>query len=117
MKDVQHIKIPQDDDGQRLDRWLKKNVEEMSFVMAQKLIRTGQIRIDGKRVKPDTRLVAGQEIRLPPMDARPEKTDGYRLRDDDAEMIRHQQTPRHRLARRYEHRATHRRHARSAHYR
>lgn len=88
MKDVQHIKIPQDDDGQRLDRWLKKNVEEMSFVMAQKLIRTGQIRIDGKRVKPDTRLVAGQEIRLPPMDARPEKADGYRLRDDDAEMIR-----------------------------
>ncbi len=87
MKDVQHIKIPPDDDGQRLDRWLKKNVEEMSFVMAQKLIRTGQIRIDGKRAKPDTRLVAGQEIRLPPMDERPEKIDGYRMREDDAEMI------------------------------
>lgn len=87
MKDVQHIKISQDDDGQRLDRWLKKNVEEMSFVMAQKLIRTGQIRVDGKRVKPDTRLEAGQEIRLPPMDERPEKQDGYRLREDDAEMI------------------------------
>lgn len=51
----------------------KKNVAEMSFVMAQKLIRTGQIRIDGKRVKPDTRLVAGQEIRLPPMDNAPKK--------------------------------------------
>ena len=87
MKDVQHIKVPQDDDGQRLDRWLKKNVTEMSFVMAQKLIRTGQIRIDGKRAKPDTRLAAGQEIRLPPMDERPEKTDGYRLREDDAHMI------------------------------
>ncbi len=87
MKDVQHIKIMPDDDGQRLDRWLKKNVEEMSFVMVQKLIRTGQIRLDGKRVKPDTRLVAGQELRLPPMDERPEKTDGYRLRDEDAEMI------------------------------
>ncbi len=87
MKDVQHIKVPQDDDGQRLDRWLKKNVTEMSFVMAQKLIRTGQIRIDGKRAKPDTRLAAGQEIRLPPMDERPEKTDGYRLREDDAQMI------------------------------
>lgn len=87
MKDVQHITVPQDDDGQRLDRWLKKNVEEMSFVMAQKLIRTGQIRIDGKRAKPDTRLAAGQEIRLPPMDERPEKRDGYRLREDDAEMI------------------------------
>jgi hypothetical protein len=87
MKDVRHITVPQDDDGQRLDRWLKKNIEEVSFVMAQKLIRTGQIRIDGKRVKPDARLVAGQEIRLPPMDERPEKQDGYRLRDEDAEMI------------------------------
>ena len=87
MMDVRHIKVPQDDDGQRLDRWLKKNVEEVSFVMAQKLIRTGQIRVDGKRAKPDTRLVAGQEIRLPPMDERPEKIDGYRLREVDAEMI------------------------------
>lgn len=87
MKDVQHIVIPHDDEGQRLDRWLKKNVPEMSFVMAQKLIRTGQIRLDGKRAKPDTRLSAGQELRLPPMDERPEKKDGYRLRDEDAEMI------------------------------
>ena len=87
MKDVRHITVPKDDDGQRLDRWLKKNIEEVSFVMAQKLIRTGQIRVDGKRVKPDARLVAGQEIRLPPMDERPEKQDGYRLRDEDAEMI------------------------------
>ena len=87
MIDVRHITVPKDDDGQRLDRWLKKNVDEISFVMAQKLIRTGQIRIDGKRAKPDTRLAAGQEIRLPPMDARPEKQDGYRLRDEDAEMI------------------------------
>lgn len=87
IQDVRHITVPQDDDGQRLDRWLKKNVPEMSFVMAQKLLRTGQIRVDGKRAKPDARLVAGQEIRLPPMDARPEKRDGYRLREDDAEMI------------------------------
>lgn len=87
MIDVRHMTIPKDDDGQRLDRWLKKNVPEMSFVMAQKMIRTGQIRVDGKRVKPDSRLVAGQEIRLPPMDDRPKHADGYRLRDDDAEMI------------------------------
>lgn len=87
MMDVRHITVPKDDDGQRLDRWLKKNVEEISFVMAQKLIRTGQIRVDGKRAKPDDRLVAGQEIRLPPMDARPEKSDQYRLRPEDAELM------------------------------
>lgn len=87
MIDVRHMTIPNDDDGQRLDRWLKKNVPEMSFVMAQKMIRTGQIRVDGKRMKPDARLVAGQEIRLPPMDDRPKHADGYRLREDDAELI------------------------------
>lgn len=87
MIDVRHLTIPKDDDGQRLDRWLKKNVPEMSFVMAQKMIRTGQIRVDGKRVKPDARLVAGQEVRLPPMDEKSPHTDKYYLRDEDAEMI------------------------------
>lgn len=87
MIDVRHVTVPQDDNGQRLDRWLKKNVAEISFVMAQKLIRTGQIRVDGKRVKPDDRLVAGQEIRLPPMDEKSPHTDKYYLRDEDAEMI------------------------------
>ncbi len=88
MIDVRHIKVSQDDDGQRLDRWLKRVAPEMSFVLAQKLIRTGQIRIDGKRVKPDLRLTAGQEVRLPPMDDRPEKTDEYRLTETDAAIIR-----------------------------
>lgn len=87
MIDVRHLTVPQDDDGQRLDRWLKKNVPEMSFIMCQKLIRTGQIRVDGKRMKPDARLAGGQEIRLPPMDDRPKHADGYRLREEDAELI------------------------------
>ena len=60
------ITIKEDDDGQRLDRWLKKNVPELSYVLAQKLLRKGQIRIDGKRAKPDTRLQMGQEVKIPP---------------------------------------------------
>ena len=60
------ITIKEDDDGQRLDRWLKKNVPELSYVLAQKLLRKGQIRIDGKRVKPDVRLEMGQEVKIPP---------------------------------------------------
>lgn len=59
--------VPPDDDGQRLDRWLKKNFPQIGFGQVQKLLRTGQIRVDGKRAKPDTRLMKGQEIRLPPM--------------------------------------------------
>lgn len=59
--------VPPDDDGQRLDRWLKKKFPDVGFGAMQKLLRTGQVRVDGKRAKPDTRLVAGQELRLPPM--------------------------------------------------
>lgn len=59
--------VKDDDDGQRLDRWLKKNFPQVAFGAMQKLVRTGQIRIDGKRTKGDARLTKGAEIRLPPM--------------------------------------------------
>jgi len=58
--------IEQDDDGQRLDRFLKKTFPSLTFGQTQKLIRTGQIRINGGRVKQDTRLNQGDELRLPP---------------------------------------------------
>ena len=64
---VRHITIKDDDEGQRLDRWLKKNVPELPYGLAQKLIRKGQIRADGKRIKADAKLKAGQEIRIPPL--------------------------------------------------
>lgn len=55
-----------DDDGQRLDRFLKKKFPDLAFGQLQKLLRTGQIRIDGKRVKGDAKLQKGQDLRLPP---------------------------------------------------
>lgn len=60
------IKVKNDDDGQRLDRWIKKNAPDMPYVLAQKLLRKGAIRVDGKRAKPDSRLSAGQEVKIPP---------------------------------------------------
>ncbi len=59
--------IQPDDNGQRLDRFLKKKFPDLTFGNVQKLLRTGQIRVDGKRAKPDTKLETGQELRLPPM--------------------------------------------------
>ncbi|MCB9982516.1 MAG: RluA family pseudouridine synthase [Rhodospirillales bacterium] len=71
MNEVRHITVKDDDDGQRLDRWLKKAVPELPYGLAQKLIRKGQIRADGKRLKPDSKLKAGQEIRIPPVESKP----------------------------------------------
>ncbi len=64
---LRHITVTQDDDGQRLDRWLKRVAPDVPYVLVQKLLRKGQIRIDGKRVKPDTKLVAGQSVKIPPV--------------------------------------------------
>lgn len=66
------MQVSPDDDGQRLDRWLKKNFPDIGFGQLQKLLRTGQVRVDGKRAKPDARLSAGQELRLPPQLSQPE---------------------------------------------
>jgi len=58
--------IAGDDHDQRIDRWLRKNYPDLGFGQIQKLLRTGQIRMDGKRVKADTRLIEGADLRLPP---------------------------------------------------
>ena len=87
---VTFIKVKEDDEGQRLDRWIKKYVPDMPYVLAQKLMRKGQIRIDGKRVKAETRLIAGQEVKIPPFDItennyKPEK---YKITEDDVAFMR-----------------------------
>jgi len=51
---------------QRLDRWLKRRFPDLPHGQVQKLLRTGQIRVDGKRAEASQRLVAGQAVRLPP---------------------------------------------------
>ena len=65
-KDVRQFTIGEDDDGVRLDRWFKRNLPQIGFGTVSKWARTGQIRVDGKRVKPEDRLEAGQLLRVPP---------------------------------------------------
>ncbi|MHA1190103.1 MAG: RluA family pseudouridine synthase [Alphaproteobacteria bacterium] len=58
----------------RLDRWFKAHFPGLGFAHLQKLVRSGQIRVDGARVQTSTRLAAGQSVRVPPLapgDARP----------------------------------------------
>jgi 23S rRNA pseudouridine955/2504/2580 synthase len=58
--------IAADDGGVRLDRWLRRHFPDTTQGQLQKLLRTGQIRLDGKRVDANARLEAGQTLRLPP---------------------------------------------------
>jgi 23S rRNA pseudouridine955/2504/2580 synthase len=63
---VRQFKIADDDDGVRLDRWFKRHLAQVGFATVSRWARTGQIRVDGKRAKVDTHLVAGQTLRVPP---------------------------------------------------
>ncbi len=51
----------------RLDRWFRRHFPALTQGALQKMLRTGQIRVDGKRAEANTRLAAGQEIRIPPL--------------------------------------------------
>lgn len=88
MSGVQNITLPDDVTDQRLDRWLRKQFPQLNQIAIEKLCRTGQLRIDGGRVKPATRLEAGQQMRLPPLpDSAPVRDDKPQIRETDAEMI------------------------------
>ncbi len=51
----------------RLDRWFKQHFPGLAFGHLQKLLRSGQIRVDGGRAKTQNRLASGQLIRIPPI--------------------------------------------------
>jgi 23S rRNA pseudouridine955/2504/2580 synthase len=55
------------EDGMRLDRWFKTHYAGLPHSRLEKLLRTGQVRVDGARAKASTRLAAGQAVRVPPL--------------------------------------------------
>ena len=67
MKLVQHILIQSIDADQRLDRFLKRKFPVLKQSQIEKICRKGEVRIDGGRCKPATRLVRGNEVRIPPL--------------------------------------------------
>ena len=64
--EVRQFTVAPDDDGIRLDRWFKRHLPQVGFGTVSKWARTGQVRVDGKRVRPEDRLSTGQQVRVPP---------------------------------------------------
>lgn len=92
MSGVQLIRVSPDEGEQRLDRWLKKRFPQLSQGAVEKMCRTGQLRVDGGRVKAATRLEVGQQVRVPPLPdaapAAPRISRGPRIPESDQAMIR-----------------------------
>lgn len=64
---VRHLDVGADDEAVRLDRWLRRILPDVPYGQLAKWLRTGQIRVEGKRAKPGQRLSEGQTVRLPPI--------------------------------------------------
>ena len=98
---VENRTVGPDDGELRLDRWFRRHYPALGHGRLEKLLRTGQVRVDGKRAKAGQRVQPGQSIRVPPLpdDAgqasrprqRPRAEDAAALRDwilhEDADLI------------------------------
>lgn len=67
MSGVSHIDVKDKDDGIRLDRWFKLYYPDLGHGRLQKLLRKGEVRLDGKKAAHNTRVEQGQTIRVPPL--------------------------------------------------
>lgn len=86
---VQLLPVAPDDDDVRLDRWFRRHFPHLANGQLQKLLRTGQVRVDGKRAEAATRIAAGQTIRVPPLpDAVPAQDRKRPVSDRDAADLR-----------------------------
>ncbi len=85
---VQTLEVQPDDVDMRLDRWFGRLYPHINQGQIQKLLRTGQIRVDGKRVEAKTRLAPGQMVRIPPLPEAGPKPEKPPVSAKDAEALR-----------------------------
>lgn len=67
MSSVQFITITAGDSGLRLDHWFRRQYPTLGYGRLEKLLRTGRVRVDGRRVGGGQRLERGQTVRVPPL--------------------------------------------------
>jgi 23S rRNA pseudouridine955/2504/2580 synthase len=84
------VTVTGEDGSVRLDRWFKRHYPALGHGRLEKLLRTGRIRVDGKRARSSDRVAPGQAIRLPPLDemAGPAPAGPRQVSPDDEAMLR-----------------------------
>ncbi|MFV0334981.1 MAG: RluA family pseudouridine synthase [Tropicimonas sp.] len=90
MSRVQQIEISAGEAGQRLDRWLRRRFPQLGQGRIEKMCRKGELRVDGGRVKPSSRVEVGQVVRVPPLPEgeAPPPPERPAIAEADAQMIR-----------------------------
>ena len=67
--EVRHVAVGEDDAGSRLDKFLARQYPALARTRLFRIVRKGEVRVNGKRASIDTRLAVGDAVRLPPVKA------------------------------------------------
>ncbi|HEY7638907.1 MAG TPA: RluA family pseudouridine synthase [Steroidobacteraceae bacterium] len=78
-RQVSYVEAQEGDAGQRLDNFLLRTLGAVPRSLVYRILRTGEVRVNGRRAKPAYRLAAGDRVRLPPLEAK---------RKDDSDAAR-----------------------------
>src|SRR5262245_55270264 len=70
---VQTVTVTADESGMRVDRFFEARFPDLSFSHIQRIIRKGEVRVNGKRTQPKARLEPGHVVRIPPLKIAPPK--------------------------------------------
>jgi len=83
------LTIVEDEAGMRLDRWFKRRFPDLPQTHLMKIVRKGEVRVEGRRAEVSTRLESGQTVRVPPLRLTAAPPPGERrVNPEDAEAIR-----------------------------
>ena len=91
MPGVQTITVDADDGEVRLDRWFRRHFPQLTHGRLEKMLRRGEVRVDGARATAATRIGPGQRVRVPPLPDAPAPGASVAegpIADSDAEAIR-----------------------------
>jgi 23S rRNA pseudouridine955/2504/2580 synthase len=89
MRAVETVEVSAEDGEARIDRWLRRRYPQLTQGQIEKLLRTGQVRVDGARVKSSDRVAAGQVVRVPPLPDAPTREARSGLSPKDEAYVRH----------------------------
>jgi len=83
MSNVQTVTVTPDEGGMRVDRFFEARFPGLSFSHIQRIIRKGEVRVNGKRAEPKDRLAVGAAVRIPPL-----KLEAPKVRDDAPQAMK-----------------------------
>ncbi|AMJ60314.1 RluA family pseudouridine synthase [Bosea sp. PAMC 26642] len=87
---VQQLVVTPDENEMRIDRFLETRFPQLSFGHIQRIVRKGELRVNGKRADSKDRLEEGQTVRIPPLrlDPQEQRPRSLKADDDTAEFLR-----------------------------